>query len=77
MRNYESYFQQNRRDVRKQRSVIFKTLSGNPATISELHKSTKMPKDLLLWNLVGMIRWGDVDVVGEDEHELIYALKEV
>ena len=77
MRKYDYYFHQKRGTVRKQRETIKKVLSGGPSTISGIHKSTDLPTDLLLWNLIGMIRWGEIDVVGEDEDELIYGLKEV
>jgi len=77
MRNYDHYFHQKKGDVRKQREEIKKALSNSPSTISALYKSTKFPKDLLVWNLVGMLRWGEVEVTGEDDNELIYSLKEV
>ncbi|OLS21755.1 MAG: hypothetical protein ThorAB25_26510, partial [Candidatus Thorarchaeota archaeon AB_25] len=34
-------------------------------------------KDLVVWNLMGMLRWGEVEVAGEEEHEMVYKLKEV
>jgi hypothetical protein len=77
MRKYEYYFHQKHGDIQRQRATIKKVLAGGPSTISGIHESTKLPTDLLVWNLVGMIRWGEVEVVGEDEHELIYELKEV
>ena len=77
MRDYDHYFHQKKGDVRKQRESIKKALSAGPSTVSALHKFTKFPKDLLVWNLVGMMRWGEVEVTGEDENELIYSIKEV
>ena len=77
MRNYDEYFHQKKSDVRKQRESIKKALSSGPSTVSALHKSTKFSKDILVWNLVGMMRWGEVEVTGEDENELIYSIKEV
>ena len=77
MRKSTEFFHQKRGDVRKQRDAIKKILADGPTTISAIHESTRIPKELLVWNIVGMVRWGEVDVTGEDEHELIYGLKEV
>jgi hypothetical protein len=77
MRNYDVYFDQKRGEVRKQRKMISDVLAKGPAKVGTIAQATGMPLDLIVWNLVGMLRWGEVDVKGEDHHELIYALKEV
>lgn len=77
MTQFKSYFQQNRGEVRKQRKAITEALSMGPATITELARRTQMPKDLIVWNLVGLLKWGDVEIAGENGSELIYSRKEV
>ncbi|MEM4735866.1 MAG: hypothetical protein QXS20_09150 [Candidatus Thorarchaeota archaeon] len=69
------FFAQRRGDVRKQRSSIQEALRGGPSTVTRLAEVTGMPKDLIVWNLIGMLRWGNVEIVGEQEDELLYALK--
>jgi hypothetical protein len=36
-----------------------------------------MAKDLVVWNLMGMLKWGEVEVAAEEEGELTYIIKEV
>ncbi len=76
MRPFNAYFFQKHRDVQEQRSAIKKVLDGGPSTVSKIAEITKLPKDLIVWNLLAMLRWGAVDVAGEDEHEPVYKLKE-
>ncbi len=63
--------------IRNQRQTIQLILAKGPATVSTLAKKTEFPKDLLVWNLMGLLKWGKVAVVGEENHELVYGLKEV
>jgi predicted transcriptional regulator len=77
MTHFDVFFAQKKSDVRKQRSAIKEILSGSPATITEISEKTQMSKDLILWNLMGMLRWGIVEISGENSCELIYALREV
>jgi hypothetical protein len=74
---FAQYFNQKRGDVRKQRKAIGEVLQGGPASISKIAGATEMEKDLVVWNLMGMLRWGDVEVAGEENHEMVYTLKEV
>ena len=74
---FESFFHQKAGAVRKQRAAIEKILSIGPSTVSALAEATGYTKDLVLWNLMGMLRWGTIEVAGEGEHELSYVLKEV
>jgi hypothetical protein len=71
------YFTQKRGDVRKQRKAIEDFLKGGPAAVSKIAEATKFETDLVVWNLMGMLRWGQVEVAGEEEHEMVYVLKEV
>ena len=74
---FSRYFTQKRGDVRRQRKAIGEFLQGGPASVSKIADATKLEKDLVVWNLMGMLRWGEVEVAGEENHEMIYTLKEV
>jgi hypothetical protein len=76
-RMFSRYFTQKRGDVRKQRKAIAEVLSGGPAAISKIAEATQFETDLVVWNLMGMLRWGEVEVASEENHELVYKLKEV
>ena len=76
-RMFAQYFTQKRGDVRKQRKDITEALQAGPASVSKITEATEFEKDLVVWNLMGMLRWGEVEVEGEEEHEMIYKLKEV
>jgi predicted transcriptional regulator len=73
---FAEFFEQSRGDVRKQRKVITECLAEEPKTISDISQSTGLNKKLILWNLMGMLKWGEVLIVDETEDELVYALKE-
>jgi hypothetical protein len=76
-RMFGRFFTQKRGDVRKQRKTIEDFLSGGPAPVSKIAEATKFETDLVVWNLMGMLRWGQVEVAGEDNHEMVYKIKEV
>ncbi|MHA3964342.1 MAG: hypothetical protein AM325_012485 [Candidatus Thorarchaeota archaeon SMTZ1-45] len=76
-RLFSSYFTQKKSDIHEQRSAIEKVLKGGPASISKIAKTTNYEKDLIVWNLMGMLRWGVVEITGEEEHEMVFVLKEV
>ena len=73
----EPYFKQNAGAISNQRSAIEKFLKAGPNTISAIAEATGYQKDLILWNLLGMIRWGSIEIASEEGEELTYALKEV
>jgi hypothetical protein len=73
----EPYFKQNAGAIRDQRSAIEQFLKTGPNTISAIAESTGYKKDLILWNLLGMMRWGSIEIASEEGEELTYALKEV
>ena len=73
---FADLFEQSRGDVRKQRKAITECLAEEPKTISDISKSTGLSKKLILWNLMGMLKWGEVLIAHETEDELVYALKE-
>lgn len=74
---FTNFFSQKRGDVRKQRKAIEDILQAGPSTVSLIAESTGFAKNLVVWNLVGMLRWGIVDVASEEGEELTYVLKEV
>lgn len=74
---FGQFFTQKRGDVRKQRKAIADALQGGPASVSKIADTTNLQKDLVVWNLMGMLRWGEVEVAGEENHEMVYVLKEV
>ncbi len=77
MTSFTQFFQQKRGDVRKQRKAIQEALENGPSTVTKLASMLDFPKDLIVWNMMGLMRWGVVEVAGEENHELIYGLKEV
>lgn len=76
-RLFAGYFTQKRGDVRTQRMAIENVLKTGPASISKIAESTMYAKDLVVWNLMGMLRWGIVEAIGEENHEMVFVLKEV
>lgn len=77
MKRFAPFFEQKRSDIRKQRQEIQLILSKGPDTVTGIASKTEMEKDLIVWNLMGLLKWGKVEIVNEVEHELVYALKEV
>jgi len=73
---FESYFSQKRGEVRKQRKAIEDILKDGPSTVSKISEKTTLDKSLVVWNIMGMLRWGVVDVASEEGEELTYKLKE-
>jgi len=59
------------------RSIILQELDGAPATISEIAKATKLEKDFILENLLAMMKWNQVSIIGDKKREYIYAKKEI
>jgi predicted transcriptional regulator len=59
------------------RSHILRELRDGPATITEIAKATKMEKDYILENLMALIKWNQVEIVGDEKREYIYAKKEI
>ncbi|MFW9975159.1 MAG: hypothetical protein ACFFDQ_07845 [Candidatus Thorarchaeota archaeon] len=74
---FGKFFTQKRGDVRKQRKTIGDFLREGPASVSKIAEATKFETDLVVWNLMGMLRWGEVEVTGEENNEMVYAVKEV
>jgi hypothetical protein len=73
---FVNFFSQKRGDVRKQRKAIEDVLKGGPSTVSKIAEATKFEKNLVVWNLLGMLRWGQAEVASEEGEELTYILKE-
>lgn len=59
------------------RSIILGEIKDGPATITEIAKATMMEKDYILENLLALMKWNMVEIVGEDNREYVYARKEV
>ncbi|MHA2360126.1 MAG: hypothetical protein ACXAB5_07620 [Candidatus Thorarchaeota archaeon] len=59
------------------RSHILREIRDGPATITELAKATKMEKYYILENLLALIKWNQVEIVGDEKREYIYARKEI
>ena len=59
------------------RSHILREIHDGPATITELAKATKMEKEHILENLLALIKWNQVEIVGKENREYIYARKEL
>lgn len=57
------------------RNIILKELDDAPATITEISKATKMEKDFILENLLAMMKWNQVAIVGQKNSEYIYSKK--
>ncbi len=73
---FQKYFDQKRGEIRKQRKAISEALESGPKTISAIAKITEFPTQLILWNLLAMMRWNEVAVSGEEDDELVYKLSE-
>ena len=71
------YFKQNTHLIQEQRDSISKVLKNGPTTISAIAEATGYAKDLIFWNLLGMLKWGTVEIENEHGEELTYTLKEV
>jgi hypothetical protein len=76
-RLFSNYFSQKQGDVGSQRQAIEDVLKNGPASISKIAEATMYAKDLVVWNLMGMLRWGVVEAVGEENHEMVFMLREV
>ncbi|MHA2026860.1 MAG: hypothetical protein ACW98U_13255 [Candidatus Thorarchaeota archaeon] len=74
---FGEFFNQKQGEVRRQRKALTEALKKGPTSVSLLSDATQLEKELVMWNLMGMLRWGVVEVSGEEDHELVFALKEV
>jgi predicted transcriptional regulator len=77
LNRFAPFFEQKRSEVRKQRQEIQLVLSKGPATVTEIAKRSGLQKNLIVWNLMGLLKWGTIEVTGEENHELVYSLKEL
>jgi hypothetical protein len=73
---FTNFFSQKRGDIRKQRKAIEEILTQGPSTVSTIAESSGYDKNLVVWNLMGMLRWGQVEIASEEGDELTYVLKE-
>ncbi|MHA2379358.1 MAG: winged helix-turn-helix domain-containing protein [Candidatus Thorarchaeota archaeon] len=77
MTEFTMYFDQNYGDVLTQRKSILEALSDGPVSVSQIAEKADISKKVAMWNLLAMLRWGDVEIRGEERHELVFALREV
>jgi len=59
------------------RSQIISELKDGPATITEISKATKMESSHVLENLIALMKWNLVEIVGTENREYVYAKKAV
>ena len=59
------------------RSIILLELEGAPATITEIAKATKLEKGFILENLLALMKWNQVAINGDKNHEYIYSKIEI
>ncbi len=76
MKQFSLYFKQKHSNVRQQRKMIKEALSGGANTVTVISQKTGLATELVVWNLLGMLKWGDIEVAGEENHELVYSMKE-
>ncbi|MHA1904547.1 MAG: hypothetical protein ACXADL_12310 [Candidatus Thorarchaeota archaeon] len=77
MSEFSMFFNQARSVTHKQRTDIEEVLSEGPSTVSDIAAKLELPTDIVVWNLLGLLRWGVIETIGEENHELIYAKREV
>ncbi|MFW9944376.1 MAG: hypothetical protein ACFFB7_05205 [Candidatus Sifarchaeia archaeon] len=77
MTEFTVYFGQNYGDVMAQRKSILNALSDGPVSVSRIAEKAEISKKIAMWNLLALLRWGDVEIAGEEDHELVFALREV
>lgn len=75
MSHFIDFFHQNTHETKEQRNKIHELLKDKELSVSEIASNLNIETPLVLWNLLGMLRWGKVDVL-ERDHELIFTIKE-
>ena len=76
MSQFTRLFYQNQGVVRRQGLAIHEVLAEGPTTIEDIAEKTRIPRSEVVWNLLGMLRWGEVEVTDEEDHKLVYTLRE-
>lgn len=74
---FGKHFKQNQTISLNQRKAIHEILESGPTTVSDISEKVEFGKPVTFWSLLSMLRWGEVAVIGEEQHELVYGLKEV
>jgi hypothetical protein len=59
------------------RNHILLEIKDGPATVTEIAKATNMEKAHILDNLLALMKWNVVEIVGDENREYIYARKEI
>ncbi len=76
MKRFALFFEQKHSEVRQQRKAIKEALVGGANTVAKISDSTELAEDLVLWNMMGLLKWGTIEVSGHENHEVVYSLKE-
>ncbi len=76
MNQFATLFEKPRSITLRQRKEIKHVLEDGARTVSMLAKMTGIPKEQVIWNIMAMLRWAEVEVSGHKEEELCYSLKE-
>ncbi len=77
MTQFSKFFEQKRVETRNQRKAVTAALAEGPLTVAELVNKTGLSPTCIVWNLIAMLKWSQVEVRGQKSDELVYALKEV
>lgn len=71
---FEMYFSQKRSKTHKQRKEIMENLRESPSTVSEIAERIRLEKPLILWNLMGMLKWGIVSISDVRDNQLVFSI---
>jgi len=59
------------------RSMIYQNLDDLPETVSSLAEMTDLDRSIVLYNLLAMLKWNQIEIVGEDHHSYLFTKKEL
>ena len=56
-----------------ERHYIMRQLDDGPVTVSNIAKATGLETHRVLWNVLALMKWNKVEIVGEEKREYLYA----
>ncbi|MFX1261622.1 MAG: hypothetical protein ACFFAZ_06010 [Promethearchaeota archaeon] len=56
-----------------ERHYILKQLDDGFATVSQIARATELEPHRVLWNILALMKWNEVEIVGEEKREYLYA----
>ncbi|MFW9862449.1 MAG: hypothetical protein ACFFEX_11640 [Candidatus Thorarchaeota archaeon] len=56
-----------------ERHYIMKHMSDSPVTVSQIAKATGLEPHRVLWNILALMKWNKVEIVGEEKREYLYS----